>query len=216
MRCGALGEVLRLPRGRSPRGDANRHPAKRGDVPTDVGGPPVERPSSPNAPEDCVLAVAGWGGTVTGSGPLRWARSDRDGSPGQDDGRRRYCRRSPLRPLAPAGLTAVPCCHRSTPPRCRPSDKWQTRREAGTQSHGPLAGSRVAEQEVDRGGPEIPGSTARRTIGHHPRCGGRGAARRSIQLPPLRISGRRVTHCPAAASYPPTGAFRASKPSRRA
>src|SRR5580765_501897 len=76
----------------------------------------------------------------------------------------------------------------------RPSDKWQTRREAGTQSHGPHAGSRVAEQEVDRGGPEIPGGAARRTLGHHPRCGGRGAAQRSIQLPPLRIDGRRVTH----------------------
>src|SRR6188508_2048116 len=109
----------------------------------------------------------------------------------------------PLRPLASSTTTAVPCCHRSTPPRLRPSDKWQTRREAGTQSHGPHAGSRVAEQEVDRGGPEIPGGTTRRTLGHHPRGGGCGAAQRSIQLPPLRIGGRRGTHMTGGRSFTP-------------
>jgi hypothetical protein len=138
------------------------------------------------------LVVRDWAGPWSCHGPL-WHGSTGASGPGA----RRHTAggtvpAAPLRPLAPAAVPAVPWCHRSTPPRRRPSDKWQTRREAGTQSHGPLRGSRVAEQEVDLGGPEIPGSTACRAIGHHPGGSGRGVAQRSIQLPPLRFGGRRV------------------------
>ena len=93
---------------------------------------------------------------------------------------------SPTRPLAPRPMTAVGCCYRSTPPLAAIDRQWQTRREAGTQSHGPHAGSRAAEQEVDLGGPETPACAADRPRGHDP---GRGACRRahrSGELPPLR------------------------------
>ena len=91
----------------------------------------------------------------------------------------------PTRPLASPSGPAVACCRRSTSPLTESDRQWQTRREAGTQSHGPHAGSRAAEQEVDRGGPQVPACAACPACGHDPRCGRRGAARSSRRLPPL-------------------------------
>jgi hypothetical protein len=64
--------------------------------------------------------------------------------------------------------------------------QWQTRREAGTQSHGPHAGSRVAEQEVGRGGPDLPACADTGARGHQSRPHGRRAARSDGELPGLR------------------------------
>ena len=79
------------------------------------------------------------------------------------------CRRRALVARRPSGVPVVRLClsrvYASRPyagaigqrrPPMRTDRQWQTRREAGTQSHGPLAGSRVAELEVDRCRSETP------------------------------------------------------------
>jgi hypothetical protein len=80
----------------------------------------------------------------------------------------------------------------------------QTRREAGTQSHGPLAGSRAAEQEVDRAGPKLHARAGRRTSGPESWPGARGRASCGSELPRLRRE-RPSDLRPAAVSRPGTG-----------
>ena len=88
--------------------------------------------------------------------------------------------------IDPHGRRLVPSVNASP---CRADRlKMANRREAGTQSHGPHAGSRAAEQEVGRGGPAAPrvrGSaharpiTLRAVVAH--------AAHRQLALLPPRL-----------------------------